>query len=114
MHGRFRQANLLNLSELEQTLATGKDEEGNTPKTSDIMDQVEAALARMKNPTDRLRLLLIATISQGGLRSSDRRLLMNAADLDREHTRTLNSLEMMGLSIFSTTEKNNLVSMIMG
>jgi syntaxin-binding protein 1 len=110
----FRAQNLLNLSELEQTLATGKDEDGNTPKTSDIMDQVEASFARMKNPVDRLRLLLIATISQGGLRSSDRRLLMNAADLSRDHTKTLNSLEMLGLSIFSTAEKNKLVSMVLG
>jgi syntaxin-binding protein 1 len=110
----FRAQNLLSLSELEQTLATGKDEDGNTPKTGDVMDQVEAAMARMKNPVDRLRLLLIATISQGGLRSDDRRLLMNAADLSRDHTKTLNSLEMLGISIFSTTEKNKLVSMMLG
>jgi syntaxin-binding protein 1 len=110
----FRAQNLLNLSELEQTLATGKDEDGNIPKTSDVMDQVEAVMARMKNPVDRLRLLLIATISQGGLRSNDRRLLMNAADLSRDHTKTLNSLEMLGISIFSTAEKNKLVSMMLG
>jgi len=57
----FTKQNLLDLSELEQTLATGKDENGRSPKLAD----------KLRNPADRLRLVLITIISQGGLRPKD-------------------------------------------
>jgi hypothetical protein len=68
----------------------------------------------MRDPKARLRLILIATVSQGGLRQQDRRRLMGAAELSRKQIRTLNSLEILGLSIFASTEKNRLVSMLAG
>lgn len=111
----FRRENLLDLSELEQTLATGKDDEGMSPKSSDLIDQVDDFLIRIKSVKDRLRLVLIATIAQGGLRSQDRRRLMNSADLTRKDVKTLNSLELIGLDIYKSSssgkEKSNLVSM---
>lgn len=110
----FKHNGLYNLSELEQTLATGKDEDGRTPKLSDIMERVEQELLKMRDPKARLRLILIATVSQGGLRQQDRRRLMGAAELSRKQIRTLNSLEILGLSIFASTEKNRLVSMLAG
>mmetsp|Transcript_19141 Transcript_19141/g.24630 ORF Transcript_19141/g.24630 Transcript_19141/m.24630 type:complete len:678 (-) Transcript_19141:670-2703(-) len=111
----FRRESLIDLSELEQTLATGKDDEGGSPKLSDLIDQVDDFLIRIKTAKDRLRLILITTISQGGLRSQDRRRLMNSAELTRKDIRTLNSLELLGLNIFSSSAadtKNKLVSMI--
>lgn len=110
----FRNEALLELGELEQTLATGKDEDGRTPKMSDMVDKIERTLMKMKNPMDRLRLILIATISQGGLRQQDRRRLMSAAELSRKDIRTLNSLEILGLSIFSSNDKNKLTSIFSG
>ena len=95
-------------------MATGKDEDGRTPKMSNIIDQMEQELRKMRDPVARLRLILIATISQGGLRQQDRRRLMTAAELSRKDTRTLNSLEVLGLSIFASTEKNRLASALTG
>mmetsp|Transcript_16107 Transcript_16107/g.33331 ORF Transcript_16107/g.33331 Transcript_16107/m.33331 type:complete len:684 (-) Transcript_16107:98-2149(-) len=114
----FRRENLLDLSELEQTLATGKDDEGRSPKMPDMIDQVDDFLIRIKSAKDRLRLILITTISQGGLRSQDRRRLMGSAELSRKDIRTLNSLELLGLNIFNSSSsaeaKNKLVSMLTG
>lgn len=113
----LKKENLMELSDLEQTLATGKDDEGKSPKLADLIDEAEGLIMKMKNPKDRLRLILIATISQGGLRQQDRRRLMNAAELSRKDMRTLNSLEILGLSIFSSaTEKKGggVMSMLTG
>ena len=101
----FRNQRLLDLSELEQTLATGKDDEGRTPKLSDMLDRVEDELLRIKSKEGRLRLILITTISQGGLGSSDRKRLTHAAELKRQDLRTLNALEILGLSIFGSKGK---------
>lgn len=97
---------LMDLANLEQTLATGMDEDGNALKLPDLIDEAEDVIMNLKNVKDRLRLILIITISQGGLRQQDRRRLMNAAELTRKDMRTLNSLEVLGLSLFaSPTEK---------
>lgn len=108
--GEFKKQSLLDLGELEQTVATGQDEDGRSPKLSDLIDQAERFIMKMKNVSDRLRLILILTISQGGLRQQDRRRLMNAAELSRKDIRTLNALEVMGLPIFSNNEKNRISS----
>ncbi|KAL7578402.1 hypothetical protein ACA910_012799 [Epithemia clementina (nom. ined.)] len=113
----FKKQNLLELSELEQTLATGKDDEGRSPSVSELMDQVDNALIKMKSSKDRLRLFLIATISQGGLRSQDRKRLMTSADLARKQIKTVNSLEVLGLSIVNSATsdvKKSIVSMFTG
>jgi syntaxin-binding protein 1 len=98
----FRNQRLLDLSELEQTLATGKDDEGRTPKLADMLDRVEEELMRIKSKEGRLRLILITTISQGGLSSTDRKRLAKAAEMKRRDMRTLNALEILGLSIFGS------------
>lgn len=110
----FKKQHLMELSELEQTLATGQDEDGRTPKLADMIDKAEDLIMNMRDPADRLRLILIATIAQGGLRQQDRRRLMNAAELSRKDIRTLNSLEILGLSIFTSGEKSKLVSLLTG
>jgi syntaxin-binding protein 1 len=110
----FKKDGLLDLSDLEQTLATGKDEDGRSPKLADMIDRVEGYLMRIKNTKARLRLILIVTIAQGGLRSQDRRRLMNAAELTRADSQTLNALEILGLSTTASSEKNHLLSMLTG
>lgn len=110
----FRKANLLDLSEFEQTLATAKDEDGRNPKLADMIDKAENLLTSMSDTKDKMRLILILTISQGGLRQQDRRRLMTAADLSRQDMRTINSLEIMGLSTLAASDKKRLVSMLQG
>jgi syntaxin-binding protein 1 len=102
----FRNQRLLDLSELEQTLATGKDEDGRSPKLTDMLERVEDELIRIKSKEGRLRLILVTIVSQGGLGSSERRRLMNAAELTRKDQRTLNALEILGMSIFNSSNKS--------
>jgi syntaxin-binding protein 1 len=108
----FRKEHLMELSEFEQTLATGKDEDGRSPKLADIIDTAERLLMDMKDTVAKVRLILILTISQGGLRQQDRRRLVNVAELSRQEMKTLNSLEILGLSTVAASDKKNLVSML--
>lgn len=110
----FKRDGLYELSDLEQTLATGKDEDGRSPKLTQIIEKAEKAIRNMRDTESRLRMILIITISQGGLRQQDRRRLMNAAELSRADMRTLNSLEILGLSLFSGSDKNRLAVAITG
>jgi syntaxin-binding protein 1 len=109
---KFTRDKLLELSEFEQTLATGKDEDGRSPKLTDIIDAAERLLMDMRDATAKLRLILILTVSQGGLRQQDRRRLVNAAELSRQEMRTLNSLEILGLSTIASSDKKNLISLL--
>ncbi|VEU33572.1 unnamed protein product [Pseudo-nitzschia multistriata] len=93
----FKKAGLLELSDLEQTLATGKDEDDRNTKLSDTISRCEADLIRIREPTDRLRLVLIAIISQNGLTSGDKERLLRAAQLGRPELQTLESLRKIGI-----------------
>jgi len=102
----FNKLGLLDLSDVEQTLATGKDEDGRTVKLAETISRCEAALIRIQDPNDRLRLMLIATTSQGGLTSADKDRLLRAAQLDRKELQTLESLSKIGIN----TINNNVAS----
>jgi len=93
----FNRNALLDLSDIEQTLATGKDEDGRTPKLTEMISRVEGALLRMRETKDRLRLVLVATISQNGLSSADRDRLLRAAQLGRDELLILNNLSRLGI-----------------
>lgn len=95
---KFNRAGLLDLADIEQTLATGKDEDGRSPKLTETISRCESALIRLQDPDDRLRLILIATISQNGLSSADRDRLLRAAQLGRNQLQTLESLSRIGIN----------------
>jgi len=95
---QFNRTGLLDLGDVEQTLATGNDEDGRAIKLSDTISRCESAMLRIEDPKDRLRLMLIATISQGGLTSDDKNRLLRAAQLGRTELQTLESLAKVGIS----------------
>jgi syntaxin-binding protein 1 len=95
---KFKRAGLLDLADVEQTLATGKDEDGRSPKLTETISRCESALIRLQDPDDRLRLILIATVSQNGLSSADRDRLLRAAQLGRSQLQTLESLNRIGIN----------------
>jgi hypothetical protein len=109
---KFTRDKLLELSEFEQTLATGKDEDGRSPKLADIVDAAERMLEGTGDATAKLRLLLILTVSQGGLRQQDRRRLAAAAGLSRPEMKTLAGLEVLGLSTVAPSDKKTLASLL--
>lgn len=97
----FNRHGLMDLSDIEQTLATGKDDDGRAPKLSEMISRVEGSLLRMREVKDRLRLVLIATISQNGLSSADRDRLLRAAQLGRDELLVLDSLSKLGIQILN-------------
>lgn len=92
----FSKESLMDLSEIEQTLATGLDDEGRQPKMSEIIDRVELCLRKMKDPKARVRLILIATLSPNGLNYDDRNRLLDAADFSRSDSQIVDNLKVMG------------------
>lgn len=98
----FNRTGLLDLSDVEQTLATGKDEEGRSPKLIEMISRAEGAMIRMIDSKARLRMMLIATVSQGGLSGSDRDRLLRTANLGQAEIQTLNNLEQMGVSTLAS------------
>lgn len=95
---QFNRGGLAYLNEVEQTLATGKDQDGGATKLSETIRQCETAMLRIQDPKDRFRLMLIAIISQGGLASVDKERLLRAAQLGRKELQTLESLDQIGIS----------------
>ena len=92
---------LIDVSELEQTCATGKSEEDVTPKLAAFVSQLEQSLSNINNPRDRFRLLTIFFIaSQNGLQSEDvKRRLFAAAKLSSSDVKAIQSLEFFGIPI---------------
>ena len=111
---KFTANSLLDLADVEQTLATGKDGDGKSPKIADIMDRAENLLIKMTSIEDKLRLILVACIACKGLRAQDKRRLVGAAELDRKETRILDTLEIFGLSVVNANEKNRAVEGLAG
>jgi syntaxin-binding protein 1 len=108
---KFSSQQLLALAEIEQTLATGKDEDGKSPKISDVMEQVESALAKMSIRNDRIRLLLTSIISCNGLRTQDKRRLYAAAELSAKDTREVQeALDVLGIPVFNDNDKNRTIT----
>ena len=95
---KLKRDNLLDLGDVEQTFATGKDDDGRNVQVSETIRRCENAMLSIRDPKDRLRLMLIATISQGGLTHSDRDRLLRAAQLGRKEMQTLESIGQLGLS----------------
>lgn len=92
----FNKKGLLELSEVEQTLATGKTEEGRVPKLNELVSMVEEQLQSAQDSQVRLRLLAILIVSQNGIQPNDRDRLLAAARLSPPEQRVLSNLEKMG------------------
>jgi len=93
----FNKQGLLDLSDLEQTLATGKTDEGRTPRVKELLGQVVEHFRRESNSVMRLRLLMMVIVSQRGLSSeSDLQKLLAEAKFSAEELTTLKNLEKLG------------------
>jgi syntaxin-binding protein 1 len=101
--GSFNRGGLLDLAEIEQILATGQDEDGRSPKLAEVISRAEGSLIRMTEAKDRLRLVLIATISQNGLSSADKDRLIRAAQPSREDQQTLESISKIGIQTLNNS-----------
>jgi len=101
---KFSAQGLMDLSEIEQTLATGVDEDGDKVDTDDLIGMVEQSLLRMNDSDARLRLVLIAVVGLGS-KLSDRGRLLRAAKLDRDQMLALESVTRLSAGAGSTERK---------
>ena len=107
---QFNALGLIDVSELEQTCATGKSEEDVTPKLAAFVSQLEQSLSNINNPRDRFRLLTIFIASQNGLQSEDvKRRLFAAAKLSPSDVKAIQSLEFFGIPIVKSSGTNKLM-----
>ncbi len=104
----FNQQKLLDLSDLEQTLATGKTEDGRNPKLKELLGQVVDYFRQQPNSYMRWRLLAIVIVSQRGVsKASDLQKLLQEANLSREELLTLHNLEKMGCPLVQNNDGAN-------
>mmetsp|Transcript_12879 Transcript_12879/g.19956 ORF Transcript_12879/g.19956 Transcript_12879/m.19956 type:complete len:707 (+) Transcript_12879:274-2394(+) len=89
---KLRSNNLMELSEIEQTLATGEKENGSTPSIADLMELVINQLKSMSDPKARFRLLLLTIMSQNGVKEEYQAPLFTAAQITNEQEKVLEAL----------------------
>jgi len=92
----FNKQGLMELSDLEQTLATNKMEDGSKPNLSNLLSLVEAYLSRSNDIIAKLRLLAIVIGSQNELRQQDQDKLFVASGLQPKHINILKNLQIVG------------------
>lgn len=110
----FRKDGVLQLSELEQTLATGKRDDGRTPKLAEMVDEVALSLEDMSNPLAKARLLMIFIISQNGIKPEHKSKLFKAAGLTGKLEKTVQNLEVLDVAVVSNGEKKSKISNLFG
>jgi len=104
---QFNKGNLLEIAELEQTMATGKDEEGKALKVKQLVDDLIDALAGINKREMAVRLIMIYIISQEGIKEEDRKRLFDAAGLTPEEQDVILSLEKIGVTLQAAPAKKS-------
>lgn len=102
---KFTDGGLIDVSELEQTIATGEDPNGKTVKLKEIEQLLRAALPTLSSDLA-LRLLGIFMCSQSGMDPEKRDELFSMASLSIEEQRILLNLQHLGVTIDQETELN--------
>lgn len=100
---RFQHLGVLDMSELEQTMATGVDADGKGAKEEKMLASLEGMLQGLESSgmtlANKMRLLAIFIISQDGVTEEVRRQLVAAAGLSNEDQEALIHLEALGVSV---------------
>lgn len=95
---KFNKQRLKELGELEQDMATGKDDDGNKVQASDVKKRLIAMCQAMDvGVLDKLRLLMVYIISQGGIQEATRKQLMQ--NIDHDLQRAIINLDKLGVDI---------------
>jgi syntaxin-binding protein 1 len=110
----FKKDGLLTLSELEQTLATGKREDGSSPKLSDMVEEVRGTLEDMRDPLARARLLMLFIVSQNGIDPQYKDQVFRSAKLTGKLDQCVKNLEVLDIPIVSSGEKKSKIGGLFG
>lgn len=103
----FSKHDLINVAMLEQTMATGLDEDYRKPKQ--VADQLVALLDDAKvGKQERLRLIILYILFRGdGLVREDIQRLFAHANLDSSESEAINNLDLLGLRITKTLKESS-------
>eukprot|EP00455_Lapot_gusevi_P017363 TRINITY_DN1924_c0_g1_i4.p1 TRINITY_DN1924_c0_g1~~TRINITY_DN1924_c0_g1_i4.p1 ORF type:complete len:475 (+),score=176.96 TRINITY_DN1924_c0_g1_i4:140-1426(+) len=101
----FANNHLKNISELEQDMATGVDNEGNKLQEKTLGPRlVEFIKNRDVSVMDKLRLIMIYIISQAGIKENTRKSLFDEANISNEQSNAVRNLFHLGVSLQSSTK----------
>ncbi|KDO25635.1 hypothetical protein SPRG_20705 [Saprolegnia parasitica CBS 223.65] len=112
----YTKHNLLGVSTLEQSLATGVDESGKKIKLPKVLKDMEDLLGDPKIPaSDKARLLAIFIITQDAAKDADRRKLFQIAQLPVVTDKALQNMKYLGvfmqkIAVVSNATGHNLTS----
>ncbi|OQR87935.1 syntaxin-binding protein [Achlya hypogyna] len=94
----YTKHNLLGVSTLEQSLATGVDEAGKKIKLPKVLKDMEELLADPKIPaSDKARLLAVFVITQDAAKDADRKKLFALAQLPAVIDKALHNMKYLGV-----------------
>lgn len=89
---------LLEVAQLEQTMATGVNNDGKKTKLAGLTLELEKFLQNADiNPEDKVRLLAIFIISQEGIQEIDRRMLMSVGKIPPKDQEAILNLRHLGV-----------------
>lgn len=100
----FHSLGLMDISQLEQTMSTGVDEDGRECKGAELVAMLGEALSNQKMPkVMKIRLLAIFIISQRGITAEDKGSLTRAAGLTGAEQQILLNFEKIGSTLQTTS-----------
>jgi len=95
--GKYNSQKLGELGELEQTLATGQDEDGKAPKLLDLIEEITAILPTIPNH-NKLRLICTALLAQkGALEEEHIDQFFDAASLSKREKGIIDNITNLGI-----------------
>lgn len=106
---RFDTSKLDELGDLEQDMATGLNAEGKSISIKEVKDKLVSLCQDPKiSVLDKLRLVMIYIIGQGGIGDGTRRELMKAVDMDLQGA--IRNLDNMGVDLSNSEKKTKKLS----
>eukprot|EP00743_Colponemidia_sp_Colp-15_P000777 GILK01000858.1.p1 GENE.GILK01000858.1~~GILK01000858.1.p1 ORF type:complete len:665 (+),score=138.73 GILK01000858.1:190-1995(+) len=94
----FTQKQVMRIAELEQDLATGVDKDGNVVNASKLSASLAAQLSDDSiGREEKIRLLMAYIITMEGIRESDRKKIMDVAQLDARDQKAMQNLHWLGI-----------------
>ena len=106
---RFDTSKLDELGDLEQDMATGLNAEGKSISIKEVKDKLVQLCQDPKiSVLDKLRLVMIFIIGQGGIADTTRRDLMKSVDMDLQAA--IRNLDNLGVDLSSSEKKTKKLS----
>jgi syntaxin-binding protein 1 len=102
----FTRESLIDISQLEQTMSTGLDEEGKEFRGAKLVQQLSETLRGNLSKLQKIRLLAIFVMSQRGVSGEDRGQLIRTARLTGPEQQIILNFEKLGQAMYTAQGPN--------